>query len=166
MGGCFLRNPVKEKLVKDWLFFAKENLLFAKAGMKEDFSPFHTICFLCQGSAEKYLKAFLLWNGWKLKKTHDMSELVELCCEYDKSFEQLFSECELLNEYVSKARYPNDLSIEHIGEKQAKEAIEAAEKIETNVMEFFDILYISNKINKDNEKANNASDSIRQKNSE
>jgi len=76
-----MKNPVKKKLVKDWLFFAKENLLFAKSGMKEDFSPFHTICFLCQGSAEKYLKAFLLWNGWKLKKTHDMSELVELCCE-------------------------------------------------------------------------------------
>lgn len=88
-----MRNPVKEKLVKDWLFFAKENLLFAKSGMKEDYSPFHTICFLCQGSAEKYLKAFLLWNGWKLKKTHDMSELVELCCEYDKSFEHFFPEC-------------------------------------------------------------------------
>jgi len=95
-----------------------------------------------------------------------MSELVELCCEYDKSFEQLFSECELLNKYVSKARYPNDLPIEHIGEKQAKEAIEAAEKIERHVVEFFDILYISNKINKNKEKADNTSEQSRQENSE
>lgn len=153
-----MRNPTKEKLVKDWLFFAKENLLFAKSGMKEDFSPFHTICFLCQGSAEKYLKAFLLWNGWKLKKTHDMSELVELCCEYDKSFAQFFSECELLNEYISKARYPNDLAIEHIAEKQAKEAIEAAEKIERHVMESFDILFFPTKNNKNTKETTNNSD--------
>jgi len=41
-----MKNPIKEKLIKDWLFFAKENLLFAESGMKKDFSPFHTICFL------------------------------------------------------------------------------------------------------------------------
>ncbi len=156
-----MRNPAKEKLVRDWLFFGKENLLFAKSGMKEDFSPFHTICFLCQGSAEKYLKAFLLWNGWKLKKTHDMSELAEICCEYDKSFEQLFSECELLNEYVTKARYPNDLPVEHIGEKQVKEAIKAAEKIERHVMEYFNILFISSEDIKDSKETKNGSNQIK-----
>jgi hypothetical protein len=49
-------NSDKIKLVKEWFAFASENLLFARAGMKEDFAPYHTICFLCQGSAEKYLK--------------------------------------------------------------------------------------------------------------
>ena len=70
-----MKNPENLKLINDWLCFAKENLLFAKAGMKEDFSPFHSICFMCQGSAEKYLKAFLIFKGWKFKKTHDLSEL-------------------------------------------------------------------------------------------
>lgn len=41
------------KLIKNWLSFARENILFAKAGMKEDFSPYHSICFMCQGSAER-----------------------------------------------------------------------------------------------------------------
>ncbi len=40
----------QDKLIQDWLTFARENLLYAKAGMKEDFAPYHTICFLCQGS--------------------------------------------------------------------------------------------------------------------
>lgn len=45
------------QLVNEWLSFARENLLFAKSGMTADFSPFHSVCFLCQGSGEKYLKA-------------------------------------------------------------------------------------------------------------
>jgi len=63
------KNEEEIKLVKDWLRFARENLLFARSGMKEDYAPYHTICFLCQGSAEKYLKAFLIWNGWELKNS-------------------------------------------------------------------------------------------------
>jgi hypothetical protein len=37
------RNRDKARLVGEWLAFAKENLLFAKAGMKEEFAPYHTI---------------------------------------------------------------------------------------------------------------------------
>ena len=65
-----MKNPEKEKLVRNWILFARENLRFGKAGMEQDFSPYHTVCFMCQGSVEKYLKAFLLWNGWDLRKTH------------------------------------------------------------------------------------------------
>jgi HEPN domain-containing protein len=57
-----------QKLLDEWLAFAKENLLYAKAGIKEDFALYHTVCFLCQGSAEKYLKAYLISHGWELKK--------------------------------------------------------------------------------------------------
>jgi len=45
-----------QKLLTDWLTLARENLLYAKDGMEAEYSPYHTICFLCQGSAEKYLK--------------------------------------------------------------------------------------------------------------
>ncbi len=48
-----MKNNESLELLKNWLVFAKENLLFAKSGMKEDFSPFHSICFMCQGSAKK-----------------------------------------------------------------------------------------------------------------
>jgi HEPN domain-containing protein len=135
------RSEEEITLVKDWLGFAKENLLFAKAGMKEDFSPYHSICFMCQGSAEKYLKAFLIWKGWELEKIHDLSKLMDFCCKYDDSFKHLFSECELLNEYITEARYPGDLPFESIGEGDAKEAIESADKIEEFVLNKMNILF-------------------------
>lgn len=129
------RNEEEIKLVKDWLRFARENLLFARSGMKEEYSPYHTICFLCQNSAEKYIKAFLIWNGWELKKIHNLKALLAYCVEFDSEFENLKNECELLNEYITVGRYPNDLPFEGIGENDAREAIEAADKIEEFVLE-------------------------------
>jgi HEPN domain-containing protein len=142
-----MKSPENLKLIKDWLSLARENLLFARAGMKEDFSPYHSICYMCQGSAEKYLKAFLLWNDWQLKKTHDMSELLDYCYEYNNSFERLFPECEMLNEYVIEGRYPGDLPFESIGEGDAKKAIEAAEKIEKHVLKNINLLSDENSTN-------------------
>ena len=129
------RSEEEIQLVRDWLAFAKENLLAAKALASEDFAPFHTVCFLSQASAEKHLKAFLIWHGWSLKKTHDLSELLKYCSDYDASLVQLAPECQLLNDYATEGRYPGDLPFESIGKQDAKEAVEAAEKIEALVQE-------------------------------
>jgi HEPN domain-containing protein len=123
-----------QKLLDEWQAFAKENLLYAKAGIKEDFAPYHTVCFLCQGSGEKYLKAYLISHGWELKKIHDLKELIGYALNYDRSFDELFPVAEVLNRYIAEGRYPGDLPFESIGENEAKEAIEAAEKIEQFVL--------------------------------
>ena len=102
--------------------------------MKEKFSPYHTSCYLCQASAEKWLKAFLIWKGWGVKKVHDLSKLLDHCQEFDEFFSIHFDECELLNEYITEGRYPGDLPFENIVENDAKEAIEAAAKIENLVL--------------------------------
>ena len=109
--------------------------------LKEDDPPYHTIYFLCQGGSEKYLKAFLIWNGWKLKKIHEMGDLLAFCLDYDYEFQSLEKECVLLNEYVTEGRYPGDLPFESIGKNEALEAIEAANKIEKLVIEKIDIPY-------------------------
>ncbi len=44
-------------------------------------------------------------------------------------------ECLLLNEYITEGRYPGDLPFESITEKDARDAIEAASKIEEFVLE-------------------------------
>jgi len=54
---------------------------------------------------------------------------------YQKDFQELFVETGLLNRYITEGRYPGDLPFESIGENDAKEAIEAAEKIEAFVLE-------------------------------
>ena len=133
------KNEEEIKLVKDWLRFARENLLLARSGMKEDYAPYHTICFLCQGSAEKYLKAFLIWNGWELKKIHDLEDLLAFCMDFDPGVENLKEECGLLNEYITVARYPGDLPFKSIGQDDAREAIEAVDKIEEFVLGKIDL---------------------------
>ena len=128
------KTPDLKKLVDDWLAFARENLLYARQGMKADFAPYHTICFLCQGSAEKYLKAYLISEGWELKKIHDLDELLETAVKLDNDFAELFPSAEILNEYITEGRYPGDLPYEAIGKDDAEEAIAAAEKIEEFVL--------------------------------
>ena len=128
------KNKEEIKLIENWLRFARENILYARAGMKEDFAPYHSICFLCQGSAEKYLKAYLIWNGWELKKIHNMNNLLAFCTDYDSTFENLREECVLLNKYITETRYPGAFTFENINKNEAIEAIDAASKIEKFVL--------------------------------
>ena len=127
-------NPEREQLLQDWLAFARENPLYTKAGVDKDFAPHHTIGFLCQGSAEKYLKGYLVSRGWKLKKIHDLADLLMYASDYDGEFMSLLPLARILNQYIAEGRYPGDLPFEKIGEADAQEAIDAAEKIEQFVM--------------------------------
>ena len=124
------KNPEERELIKAWLNLARENLLSAKSLINEEFYPFHTICFMCQASGEKYLKAYLIWNGWELEKIHGLEELLKFAIRFDPAFEKLREDCRLLNEYITEGRYPGDLPWEMIGVQQADEAIEAADNIE------------------------------------
>jgi len=56
----------------EWLRFAEENLGVAQREMTQAAPAYRTICFLCQTAAEKYLKGFLIAQGWALEKTHDI----------------------------------------------------------------------------------------------
>ena len=62
------RSKEEIQLIQDWLKLAKENLLVARSEIIAGYSPYHTVCFLCQSSAERYLKAYLIYQGWELKK--------------------------------------------------------------------------------------------------
>ena len=53
--------------------------------------------------------------------------------DFEPTFEDLREQCALLNEYITDGRYPGDLPFENIGEDDATEAVEAAEKIEEYV---------------------------------
>ena len=137
------RNPEEVELIQNWLSYAKENLLTAKTIIEEEFSPYHTVCFMCQGSAEKYIKAYLIWNGWILKKTHDLEELLTYTIDFDTEFETLREECKLLNKFVTEGRYPSDLPWELISVKDARKAIDAADKIAEFVKERIKFLILS-----------------------
>jgi HEPN domain-containing protein len=68
--------------------------------------PTEIVCFHCQQAAEKYLKAFLVYNDQEPPKTHDLIELAKLCSGFNKDFSPLFPKCEYLLPFASRARYP------------------------------------------------------------
>lgn len=116
-----------------WLRFADENLAVAEREMASEHPAYHTVCFLCQSAAEKYLKGYLIAQGWELEKTHDLVALLSRCAEYEDRFAELRTGGAVLNEYIVAGRYPGDLAYEEIGAAEAKEAVSIARQIQADV---------------------------------
>lgn len=120
---------------REWLRYAAEDLRVAEQAMQDEMPAYHTICFLCQSAAEKFLKGYLIAHGWTLEKTHDILELIEQCADHDAPLGAMAAEGALLNEYITAGRYPGDIAFEAIGRAQAEEALEAVRHIQTRVTE-------------------------------
>jgi HEPN domain-containing protein len=69
------------------------------------------ICFHATQAVEKYLKGYILNNGAKVEKIHNLEVLLSGAMAIDKSFENISSECLLLNQYVAGIKYANRDSI-------------------------------------------------------
>jgi len=85
------------------------------------------ICFHCQQAVEKWLKAYLVYNGVdEPPKIHDLTKLLTLCAEFDSSFELIHSQCDALTEYGVIPRYPDEFEVT---DRQAQRAFEYAQEI-------------------------------------
>ena len=113
--------------------FADENRAVAEREMATGAPAYHTICFLCQSAAEKYLKGYLVAQGWELEKTHDLVALLTRCTDYADRFAALREGGAVLNEYIVAGRYPGDVAYEEIGDAEAKEAVAIVRRIEEAV---------------------------------
>jgi len=118
---------------QQWLHYAQGELAVAEHEMQRPSPVYHTVCFLCQSAAEKFLKGFLISRGWSLEKTHDLVELLGWCTDYDAELAGMIAEGALLNEYIVAGRYPGDVASEQIGAEEAREALEAAQRIAAQV---------------------------------
>ncbi len=93
----------------EWLKRADMDFRTAEDAVKDDAEELaDSICYLCQQSAEKYLKAFLLSRGWILKKIHDLNTLLAEAGKYDPSFSPLVDRVRKLYECSMSAHYPLD----------------------------------------------------------
>ncbi|MDD2433459.1 MAG: HEPN domain-containing protein [Clostridia bacterium] len=113
-------------IANEWFAFADNDLKSAKFLLRMHPTPLEIICYLCQQSAEKYLKGFIAMNGGKILKTHDLTLLSKFCIEYDQSFQKIQDACIELVDYAIQARYPFHLELD---EYDQKKAIESAEEI-------------------------------------
>lgn len=120
----------KNEVLKEWLEIAKVDLESARFLQKMRPIPLEIICYHCQQSAEKYLKAFLFYNNHKIIKSHDLLFLNNFCKQIDKSFEKIEEECLNLTDFGTNIRYPYPLELEEI---DMKVAIKNASKIQNFV---------------------------------
>jgi HEPN domain-containing protein len=113
--------------VEKWALFAQTDYDIAKRLAETHYpTPLAAICFHCQQSAEKILKAYAIAQNEKLIKTHDLNLVLDQCLNYDSRFEDYADACEILAEYAVASRYPSDeeLIAEHDMKAALKNALE------------------------------------------
>jgi len=84
-----------DDVTKGWILKAESDIETLKILMERNKS-LDTACFHAQQAGEKYLKAFLNFNGIEFPKTHDIEELLEFCAKLDKRFNNLTKDTSFL----------------------------------------------------------------------
>jgi len=110
----------------EWFYFADADfdsaLILNGAYRKHN----EIICYHCQQAVEKYLKAFLCYNGVIPPKIHVLETLCALCSEFDSSFNNIAKDCAYLSPFAVHSRYPLEIEITDIN---ITKSLEIARKI-------------------------------------
>lgn len=111
----------------EWISYAKKDLEAAKFLTNMHPQPLEIICYHCQQSAEKSIKALIVKNGIQIKKTHDLLLLLQdLKNKID--INSIKKDCAELTNYSVITRYPYNFG-DSIDETRMKRAICSAEKV-------------------------------------
>ncbi len=98
---------MKEDIVLRGIGKADNDLKTVKYLLAIEDAPLDVLSFHCQQAVEKYLKAYLTWVDVRVKKTHDLATILNLCIENDKEFENLNRDkISRLTLYAVEVRYP------------------------------------------------------------
>lgn len=107
---------------RSWLAKAAKDLEAARHDFLAEPPLLEDIVFHSQQAVEKSLKALLTWHGRVFRKTHNLIELGEVCCQIEVSLEPLLRQAAPLTEYAWKFRYPGEPA-----EPSSEEATDAVE---------------------------------------
>jgi HEPN domain-containing protein len=117
--------PESSSIVTEWVRRANDDWKVVQLSRRLPEPLWEIASFHAQQSAEKYMKAFLIQKGWKLKKTHDLTDLLSDCIGYDSALSLLSTDRQELTPFALAGRYPTVL----ITSETCKSAIAAAERI-------------------------------------
>ncbi|MDR2607743.1 MAG: HEPN domain-containing protein [Treponema sp.] len=102
---------MKIKDVIEWMQIADDDFDSAKILYESDRKHYEIICYHCAQAVEKYLKGYLSYNDIIPQKTHNLLLLNEICIDIDNNFENIRTECSLLNRFTNEIRYPHKIEI-------------------------------------------------------
>jgi HEPN domain-containing protein len=126
---------MQNDIFKKWIYFAEQDLNFAKSGLKDKF--YSHVCFLSQQTVEKSCKAFLIYNNLNYPKTHKIVEILNSDKKLLDLLKEFIDEIKLLDAFYIPTRYPDGIPgslTEGLPDKKdAESSLSIAEKI-FNVM--------------------------------
>ena len=100
-----------------WFEFGRERLRCADA-LFQAFGPTWTAIELLQEAVERFLKGYLIATGWRLRRVHDLQQLMHEAAERDARFAEFFAFARELTEEFFAVHYPGG-NLEDIGEDYA-----------------------------------------------
>lgn len=128
-----MQDKQNNLLVNEWLKKADDDERNAHSLLTHKDGVPSGACLFSHQMAEKNLKAFLVHKKKRHPKTHNLSELTELCSAEDPSFLGLKEEVVHLDPFYTPSRYPGDYP--ELTWRDAEQAFEAAKKIKEFVAE-------------------------------
>lgn len=118
-----------EERIEEWLEIARTDWERTRRNLKE--KDVNAAGFFLQQCIEKFLKAFLIQHGWKLKKIHRLDALLDEAVKYKPELPSFFELCERVSGYYLADRYPPFGSLGITSEDIEKDLEEAKELVKT-----------------------------------
>ena len=118
---------IREMLVKQWLKRAISNLRRAEQRRKSTEILFEDLCYDCQQSVEKSLKALIIHNEMEIVFTHSISRLLEIIASKGIEIPEDIQRAVILTDYAVNTRYPGDY--DEVEESEFEEALAIAKNV-------------------------------------
>ena len=130
-----------KKGTKELLDLAEDNILTARKSVEAEL--YRGACFRAQQAIELALKAFLAEHDVfdiHRHRTHNLRFLIEECRKINDDFKKIleYGDVDKISSYAVLTRY-NVIFAKEVSQRDAKEAIELAEKVKEFVMRKLDI---------------------------
>jgi len=109
-----------------WLRYASDDLRFGEATHRDSDTPPRYACFQAQQSAEKALKAILIFEQIDFPRTHNVADLMALVPDSWQAVRRL-SDVATLTSWAVQARYPD--ALRDATDAEAASALEQARAV-------------------------------------
>jgi HEPN domain-containing protein len=126
-----MSEPPPSEDAREWISRARSDLALARA--KPEGVYLEDLCFHAQQSAEKAIKALLIWHGIEFPYVHDLAALLTLVEKATGDLPDSIRQAERLTQFAVETRYPGAAPPVREGEYQeaiglASEVLRWAEK--------------------------------------
>jgi HEPN domain-containing protein len=123
------------RLTREWIRKAETDLRVVQLADRETEPMNDVICFHCQQSAEKYLKALLQESGQPVPRIHNLVALKELLLPIHPSIRPLGRGLDFMTRFAVDARYPGHT----VTRRQATSALQWAGRVREKCRELLGI---------------------------